>query len=987
MKKNILFSITFLVGMFCHAQNSNLTSVFINKAISPSASVATLGSYGNKSGVDNKGKYNTSIDILNLKTGNLNYNLGISYSSGGLKLNDWGGRLGLLWSDNFTSAIYRTVRGLPDETSQKVGNLPMPDYGQFLTTLDQMSTALEGNYPYGIDGESDIFEYNIFGLTGSFMIVNGEVLQINYTEKLKIEYSNNFSSFTITLNNGDKYYYGVNDTIEYTTYDTVCSEEYAPAPKQKTAWFLTRMEDTNASSFINFMYSDAYDYYVEDKSQTITIKNKLYPGDDVADQNNPYEWNFTFNSNECTRTKISNTKYLTSVSSPDFSLNFSFSNRKDNPNEWLIKKIDLKSNNNILVNTVKFDYFKYGDNPAETLYGDPIRYFLKKLTIGKAEDQNYNFTYENPGALPARFTYGQDLNGVYNGYANISLLPAEYVSKMLHIFTVVNPNEFAIPAIQTGIRTSHFPESSYGMLSSIKYPTSGQEKIFYEPNTVIKDTATNIESEYYGVRTKKIELWSNDNEKTTKNYLYNKTHFDSISNKITFDSQVSSVTPEELDDYGGHLSATYTSGAIPVVGFHYKFYKINSNKLTSLGVFQGDPIAYTDITEKIDNRFNITKYVVFQDVFTQPIQGELNSYSQNSYYFWSANRILSKYDGELLNSNYKVKKISKWLYTFKDYKFIDNYVPARDYQPYNVPYGDKWQAYSIGRYVVPNRWYNNYKESETIILDNEEKLTQQTTNTYFDVSNFNNLKTSVKVSSDGSSDKIEYLYAKDLYTNSDFVLRYMVGVPMSVTQYKNNTPISKTKVSFGTSWLGHTKLLPLQQNTVPLNLINTSGELFQPEITYDQYDTKGNLIQYTTKEGIPVTILYGYNQTLPIIKIEGISYVGLMDVLGMDDNLLAYNNLDICQKSNNDIDTGSEDLLIASLDNIRQNPNLLRTQITTYTYDPLVGLTSKTPSSGMREKYVYDASNRLIQVKLLEKDALGVYVYKASKEYKYNYKN
>jgi hypothetical protein len=990
MKKNILLFITIFLGIAHDAQNSNLNSVTIDKAITPSASVATLGKYGDKSGVDNKGKYNTSLDLLNLKTGSLNYGLGISYSSNGLKLNDWGGRLGLLWSDNFTSAIYRTVRGLPDETSQKVGNLPMVNYQQYLSTLQQMSTAVENNYTAGIDGESDIFDYNIFGLTGSFIIVNGEVLQINYTEKLKIEYSSNLSSFTITLKNGDKYYYGTNNNIEYTTYDTVCSEEYAPPPKQKTAWFLTRIEDANASSFINFTYANAYNSYIEDKSQTFTIKNKMYPGDQYADYYGN-EWNYTFNNSECTRTKVSDTKYLTSVSSRDFTLNFSYSNRKDNPNEWLLKTIDLKANNNIVVNSIKFDYFKYGDNPSETLYGNPIRYFLKKLTIGKAEDKSYYFNYENPAGLPTRFVYSQDLNGVYNGYSNVNLLPEEYVTKMLPLFAVVNPmTEYPIAAIPTGNRTSHFPESSYGMLNSIQYPTGGQTKIFYEPNRVIKDTNTNIETEYYGVRTKKIELWSNSNEKITKEYLYNQTHFDSIANKIILDEKVSSVYPEEFDDYGGHLSAAYTSGAIPYIGYHYKYYKINSNKLHSLGVFQGDPTAYTDITEKIDNRFTVTKYSAIQDVFTQPILGELNSYSQNSHYYWYANRTLNRYDGEVQNGNYNVKKISNWSFTFKDYKFIENYIPARDYEPYNVPQGEEIFTYSLGRYVLPNRWYNNDKESETVILDNGQKITQQTTSTYFDITNFNNLKATTKSSSDGNSYKTEYQYAKDFSANNNFVQRYMVGIPITVTDYFNNVPVSKTKVSYSTDWLGHEKFFPLQQESVPFNLINMPGELYEKEITYDQYDTKGNLLQYTTKEGIPVTIIYGYNQTLPILKIEGISYVSLMYILGMDDDLTGYYNLGICQQSNienDNADNGSEESLIQALDNIRINPELKQTKITTYTYDPLVGLTSKTSPSGIREKYIYDSSNRLITIKLLEKNPNGTYTYKTSKEFKYNYKN
>ncbi|MDQ0477483.1 hypothetical protein [Chryseobacterium sp. MDT2-18] len=53
-------------------------------------------------------------------------------------------------------------------------------------------------------------------------------------------------------------------------------------------------------------------------------------------------------------------------------------------------------------------------------------------------------------------------------------------------------------------------------------------------------------------------------------------------------------------------------------------------------------------------------------------------------------------------------------------------------------------------------------------------------------------------------------------------------------------------------------------------------------------------------------------------------------------------------------------------------------QITTYTYDPLIGVRSITPPSGLREYYFYDAANRLKEVR----DSNG----NVLKEYQYHYK-
>ncbi|MEJ5052587.1 hypothetical protein WH221_22365 [Chryseobacterium culicis] len=57
-----------------------------------------------------------------------------------------------------------------------------------------------------------------------------------------------------------------------------------------------------------------------------------------------------------------------------------------------------------------------------------------------------------------------------------------------------------------------------------------------------------------------------------------------------------------------------------------------------------------------------------------------------------------------------------------------------------------------------------------------------------------------------------------------------------------------------------------------------------------------------------------------------------------------------------------------------------------YTYDPLVGITTITPPSGIRELYVYDSANRLKQVQVRERDNAGTYRYKVVKEFRYHYK-
>ncbi|MET3539291.1 hypothetical protein SAMN05216324_1501, partial [Chryseobacterium limigenitum] len=175
-------------------------------------------------------------------------------------------------------------------------------------------------------------------------------------------------------------------------------------------------------------------------------------------------------------------------------------------------------------------------------------------------------------------------------------------------------------------------------------------------------------------------------------------------------------------------------------------------------------------------------------------------------------------------------------------------------------------------------------------------------------------------------------------------------------------PISQSEADVKTSGL----VLPY--TVLSTDLQNTPST----EVTYDKYDSKGNLQQYTTKDGISTTIIWGYNNTQPIAKIEGAKLSDIQQ--SMIDSIVNASNTDALAAPNND-----ETSFLSVLNTFKNNlPNY---QVSTYTYDPLIGIRSITPPSGIREVYIYDTANRLKEIR--ENDATG----KLLKEFKYNYKN
>ncbi len=136
-----------------------------------------------------------------------------------------------------------------------------------------------------------------------------------------------------------------------------------------------------------------------------------------------------------------------------------------------------------------------------------------------------------------------------------------------------------------------------------------------------------------------------------------------------------------------------------------------------------------------------------------------------------------------------------------------------------------------------------------------------------------------------------------------------------------------------------------------------------------QYTTN---IDENTGIGFPTTLIYGYNQSLPIAKVEGATAQDLHFIL------IPPGSLGIVTRSDQDVDEASEKLLMEELDAYRDNPQLKNFMITTFTYDPFVGVTSVTPPDGMRQIYKYDSNGKLKMVVDVNGNILN--------EYKYNIK-
>ncbi len=157
------------------------------------------------------------------------------------------------------------------------------------------------------------------------------------------------------------------------------------------------------------------------------------------------------------------------------------------------------------------------------------------------------------------------------------------------------------------------------------------------------------------------------------------------------------------------------------------------------------------------------------------------------------------------------------------------------------------------------------------------------------------------------------------------------------------------------------------KNTFEYPFFNSNGEFVWDEnkyyksIEFDRFDDFGNLIQYHNENDIPVCIIYGYNYNYPIAKIENADFNEVI-------NSIAFTYEQLQNKDDNE--------LLNIFDNLRtNNPQWI---ITSYTYEPMVGIKTISDPNGYTTEYIYDELKRLKTI--IDEDG------NVLKQIEYNYK-
>ena len=268
----------------------------------------------------------------------------------------------------------------------------------------------------------------------------------------------------------------------------------------------------------------------------------------------------------------------------------------------------------------------------------------------------------------------------------------------------------------------------------------------------------------------------------------------------------------------------------------------------------------------------------------------------------------------------------------------------------------------------------------TDLVESTGKITTQTSYTYDPLTGY-----PIEVMTMDSSGKQKI--NKTYYPNNKLAL---TGLGTAQDQAINSlinkniiaTPIQTeaiTKDTNGTIVSKHTQRtnFKIWPNAIALpEFIQTAkgANSLENRVQYHSYYPDGNVQEVSKTDGTHIVYIWGYKTEYPIAMIENAAY---SEVSSYVTGLQNKSNLD----TDHCLDIGicKEKELRDSLNNLRNDATYKnKWQVTSCTYDPLIGVTSITDPKGYTIYYLYDSFGRLESVK----DAKGMIV----SDNKYNYR-
>ncbi|WNI39016.1 hypothetical protein [Chryseobacterium sp. SG20098] len=879
--------------------------------------------------------------------------------------------------------------------AQPVGG-PAPNISDGYLIADLAAMLGVGWQILNVDGEPDEFYFKVGKYSGKF-IFDGDRNPVTIPHipglKIKAPFGSTDNKWVITTPEG--IVYTLPNTPEYTErlysetettpehddswgLNTPDRNEGIDANEYTSKWYVSKMEGISGD-YMNYAYETLPDLIYNEKS---FIKQKFFPGGSYT-ANPPNYFIFSgdpgFTEREVPRNtdfRLKSPKRISVITTSDqnkISLFYNGPERQD---------IDQSQNGNSkrksLSSVEKYDFNNNRISKMEFVQsyftGSCNDYKCKRLklgslkSIGTSNDQiaSTDFEYNMTESLPSRNAFQQDFWGYFNDNTAMTLVPEVISASYGWNYAGAN-------------RRPSENRSKAAVLTKIVYPTKGSISYEYELNDFNTGGASYItNNKTGGLRIKNIIKKENSQSQpvtTTYKYL--------LANGQTsgeIHPELLQVAASFNNNGAGRLSEIQKITVNENNGNRSRYMVIYSSPKY---MYTDDLIRYSRVVAETDGKgikeYTLSAFSTHPDDEkvgkTWKSAGASNGgFTLDPLYFspyfskyatWAAPTIHHPDKSYLRGLILNVKEKDNNGILLKE---IDNHyqINPSGFTPatvYSLGVNSK-DVFLAENSEVSEISYEVSKFTGDYVFMNDSTVKDYMNNTTvssLENNAFNSLcflaNKNIKYS-DNELMEVNFKYPTDKQINK-LILANIISEPVETEVKKNGKIISKHEIKYDNP----SHLYP--SSIIKEDLLGIATT----EITYDQYDS-GNLTQYTDKNGLTTSIIWGYKNTQPIAKIEGAKLTDISQSL--IDSIVTASNTDASAMANND-----ESAFLSVLNTFKNAlPNY---QITTYTYDPLIGVRSITPPSGIRENYIYDSAGRLQKVVDVNGQVL--------KEMKYNYKN
>lgn len=473
--KLYIVTVIFILFYVFESYSQEAYSSSVSGAVPPSAAVMSYAKFANVPVDLSTGTTAVDIPIASLSDGPLSHNVSLSYHTGGIRVSELAGDIGLGWHLNAGGIISREVRGMPDDHEDGYLNT-----GRFLDVTVQSHYKAVGD---GLrDGEPDLFTYSVAGKTGKFMFDEFGVVNHIPASDVKIEeeyYPNTqrIRSFTLTFTDGTKAHLG--DVLDVNTGGEEIATTYrhiGGSASHIESWHLKRIESFDAMHKIDFSYKRNW-YRYKAIQDCITVA--------ATTNNSPeIEHECDYDMIDIKVTTVYLDKILTSTQEVDFivfdrlDLLYYNTNADNSPSKYAYDYVDVKNGSFCVRYDFIQDYY-YDSTPTIS------RLQLLEIEKLSCEEEStvsepshkfdyYGFTnvlIEKP-IFPKTNSFSIDHWGFYNGKPNESLIP----------YSTEYNDQGSTISHGTADRDSDFFYMKYGALKRVTYPTGGYTEFTYEAN-------------------------------------------------------------------------------------------------------------------------------------------------------------------------------------------------------------------------------------------------------------------------------------------------------------------------------------------------------------------------------------------------------------------------------------------------------------------------------------------------------------------------